>query len=173
MLSNELRSHFEIRLRLRRSQNRSRSREKKLFRVGVRVTEKTFSEPVSESYARKIYKNKYHKMRYMYQFKEIFYIRFTETNFEIKFLLFKCSKIAIKIFLKVFLEIFGVFRSRSRSRKKFLDRSRSRSRVSESIYSIVQFPNVKDVQGKSYKNNTELHFIINVVKNIKNISYLY
>ncbi len=38
--------------------------KKKLFGVGV--TKKIFSESVSESHERKIYMNKYHKMKYMY-----------------------------------------------------------------------------------------------------------
>ncbi len=40
--------------------------KKKLFGVGVGVTKKNFSESVSESHERKIYMNKYHKMKYMY-----------------------------------------------------------------------------------------------------------
>jgi hypothetical protein len=36
-------------------------------------------------------------------------MRFPETIFEIEFLLFKCSKIAIKKFSQSFLAIFGVF----------------------------------------------------------------
>jgi hypothetical protein len=40
--------------------------KKRLFGVGVGVTKKKFSESVSESHERKIYMNKYHKMKYMY-----------------------------------------------------------------------------------------------------------
>ncbi len=40
--------------------------KKKLFGVGVGVTKKIFSESVSESHERKIYMNKYHKLKYMH-----------------------------------------------------------------------------------------------------------
>jgi hypothetical protein len=40
--------------------------KKSLSGFGVGVTKKKFLESVSESYERKIYMNKYHKMKYMY-----------------------------------------------------------------------------------------------------------